>query len=116
LKPEEKQVTWQLSKEKKQPQFGSVSECIYPSPLKQTGLEVSHDSHIRRFEHKSKHTEKINAQYELIHDKIDSLADAMVKQMFRDKNDYLAGFEQSLRGLHTNYRELESQHNDLTSR
>lgn len=70
---------------------------------------------IKRFEHESVFTDRINAQYELIHLQIDRLADEMCRQMKKDKQDYMQSFESNLRVLHKDYRALESQHQELTS-
>ena len=58
---------------------------------------------------------EINENYRKMHEEIESMDFNLKKCVKNDKGKYMDEFEDYLRGLHNNYRQLEHTNRELTS-
>ena len=59
--------------------------------------------------------DEINKNYKEMHAEIDAMDFELKKQVKKDKNQYMDEFEDYLRSLHNNYRQLEHTNRELSS-
>ena len=61
------------------------------------------------------HKDEINSNYKKMHEEIDAMESELKQFVKKDKSKYMDEFEDFLRGLHNNYRELEHTNRELSS-